>query len=153
MGWLAPWKGARLAVRIMLYVSTLGATLRIYGDGDERESIVKASQRWEVADRASVVPEPIDHGHPRYGRRYRPSLGCRRRSFRAQPPPVSAPPHAPRDRLEDRILDTYKQPRQAGSLYDRNHTVDQAKREFDKPLPVGVYLLSAWTGSTIGRRD
>jgi hypothetical protein len=49
-------EGARLAVRIMLYASTLGATLRIYGDGDERESIVKASQRWEVADRASVVP-------------------------------------------------------------------------------------------------
>jgi glycosyltransferase involved in cell wall biosynthesis len=53
VGRLVPWKGGRLAVRTMHYVSTPGATLRIYGDGDERESIVKASQRWGVADRVS----------------------------------------------------------------------------------------------------
>jgi glycosyltransferase involved in cell wall biosynthesis len=53
VGRLVPWKGGRLAVRTMRYVSTPGATLRIYGDGDERESIVKASRRWGVADRVS----------------------------------------------------------------------------------------------------
>jgi glycosyltransferase involved in cell wall biosynthesis len=53
VGRLVPWKGARLAVRSMRHVSTPGATLRIYGDGDEREPIVKASQRWGVADRVS----------------------------------------------------------------------------------------------------
>jgi glycosyltransferase involved in cell wall biosynthesis len=53
VGRLVPWKGARLAVRTMRYVTSLGTTLRIYGDGDERESIVKATQRWGVADRVS----------------------------------------------------------------------------------------------------
>jgi glycosyltransferase involved in cell wall biosynthesis len=53
VGRLVPWKGGRLAIRTMRYVSMPGATLRIYGDGDERESIVKASQRWGVADRVS----------------------------------------------------------------------------------------------------
>ena len=52
-GRLVPWKGPRLAVRTMRYVSTPGAILRIYGDGDARESIVKASQRWGVADHVS----------------------------------------------------------------------------------------------------
>jgi hypothetical protein len=52
-GRLVPWKGPRLAVRTMRYVSTPGAILRIYGDGDERESILKASQRWGVADHVS----------------------------------------------------------------------------------------------------
>jgi glycosyltransferase involved in cell wall biosynthesis len=52
-GRLVPWKGARLAVRTMRYVSTPGASLRIYGDGDERESILKASQRWGVAEHVS----------------------------------------------------------------------------------------------------
>jgi glycosyltransferase involved in cell wall biosynthesis len=53
VGRLVPLKGGRLAVRTMRYVSSPGVTLRIYGDGDERESIVKASQRWGVADRVS----------------------------------------------------------------------------------------------------
>jgi glycosyltransferase involved in cell wall biosynthesis len=53
VGRLVPWKGGRLAIRTMRYVSTPGATLRIYGDGEERESIVRASQRWGVAERVS----------------------------------------------------------------------------------------------------
>ena len=53
VGRLVPWKGGRLAVRTMRYVTAPGATLRIYGEGDERESIVEASRRWGVADRVS----------------------------------------------------------------------------------------------------
>jgi glycosyltransferase involved in cell wall biosynthesis len=53
VGRLVPWKGARLAVRTMRYVTTPGATLRIYGDGDERQSIQKATRRWDIADRVS----------------------------------------------------------------------------------------------------
>jgi glycosyltransferase involved in cell wall biosynthesis len=59
VGRLVPWKGARLAVRTMRYVSTPSAILRIYGDGDERQSIEKAARRWGVADRVifmSYVP-------------------------------------------------------------------------------------------------
>jgi glycosyltransferase involved in cell wall biosynthesis len=166
-GRLVPWKGPRLAVRTMRYVPTPGAILRMYGDGDERESVVKASQRWGVADhvsfegqlprrqlltriaRAEVVLHPalhdespiavaealtlggtplvcLDQGGPaELARQWHQSpsitiipagrdataraLAAAVDRFLAQPPPISASPHAPRDCFEDRILDAYEQ--------------------------------------------
>lgn len=51
VGRLQPWKGTRLAVRAMRYVTHDGVVLRIYGDGPERRRIFDAMRRWGVEDR------------------------------------------------------------------------------------------------------
>jgi glycosyltransferase involved in cell wall biosynthesis len=51
VGRLAPWKGGRLAVRAMRYVSHQDAVLHMYGCGHERQSISEAARRWRVEHR------------------------------------------------------------------------------------------------------
>jgi glycosyltransferase involved in cell wall biosynthesis len=51
VGRLLPWKGTRLAVRTMRYVTQDGVVLRLYGDGPERRRILDAMRRWGVEDR------------------------------------------------------------------------------------------------------
>jgi glycosyltransferase involved in cell wall biosynthesis len=53
VGRLAPWKGGRLAVRTMRYVSDPRAILRIHGRGAEQRRMLKAAQAWGVEDRVS----------------------------------------------------------------------------------------------------
>lgn len=48
---LLPWKGGRLAVRALQYVRHPDAVLRIFGDGPDRQAIVRAANRWGVAHR------------------------------------------------------------------------------------------------------
>ena len=48
---LLPWKGGQLAVRALRYVRHPDAVLRIFGDGPDRERIVRSARRWRVADR------------------------------------------------------------------------------------------------------
>jgi glycosyltransferase involved in cell wall biosynthesis len=50
VGRLVPWKGARLAVRALRHVRQGSASLHIYGDGPEREWILKEMRRWRVHD-------------------------------------------------------------------------------------------------------
>jgi glycosyltransferase involved in cell wall biosynthesis len=53
-GRLLPWKGIRLAVQAMRYVTQEGAVLRIYGDGPERRPILAAVRRWALEGRVSL---------------------------------------------------------------------------------------------------
>jgi glycosyltransferase involved in cell wall biosynthesis len=54
VGRLAPWKGGRLAVRALRYVSAPHALLRIYGEGAERQRILEAARRWGLEDRVHL---------------------------------------------------------------------------------------------------
>jgi glycosyltransferase involved in cell wall biosynthesis len=54
VGRLAPWKGGRLAVRALRYVSAPHALLRIYGEGAERQRILEAARRWGLEDRVCL---------------------------------------------------------------------------------------------------
>jgi glycosyltransferase involved in cell wall biosynthesis len=54
VGRLLPWKGIRLAVRAMRYVTHDGAVLRIYGDGPERRPILALVRRWALQDRVTL---------------------------------------------------------------------------------------------------
>jgi glycosyltransferase involved in cell wall biosynthesis len=48
---LLPWKGGRLAVRALRYVSHPDAVLRIFGDGPDRRAISRLAKRLGVAER------------------------------------------------------------------------------------------------------
>jgi glycosyltransferase involved in cell wall biosynthesis len=54
VGRLLPWKGIRLAVRAMRYVTHDGAVLRIYGDGPERRPTLALVRRWALQDRVAL---------------------------------------------------------------------------------------------------
>jgi glycosyltransferase involved in cell wall biosynthesis len=48
---LIPWKGGRLAVRVLRHVQHPGVVLRIFGDGPDRQRIARAAKQWGVAGR------------------------------------------------------------------------------------------------------
>jgi glycosyltransferase involved in cell wall biosynthesis len=61
VGRLIPLKAGRLAVRTMRYVLHPKALLHVYGDGDERRSILTATRRWGIEDRVifeAQMPRP-----------------------------------------------------------------------------------------------
>jgi len=48
---LLPWKGGKLALRVLKYVKTPGVVLRIYGNGRDRQAIARRAKRLHVMDR------------------------------------------------------------------------------------------------------
>jgi glycosyltransferase involved in cell wall biosynthesis len=55
VGRLVPWKGGPLAVRALAQLRHRDAVLRVFGDGPDRERILRTADRWGVRDRVDLV--------------------------------------------------------------------------------------------------
>jgi glycosyltransferase involved in cell wall biosynthesis len=55
VGRLVAWKGGPLAVRAMRHLRHRQSVLRVFGDGPDRNRIVRAAERWGVRDRVDLV--------------------------------------------------------------------------------------------------
>ena len=55
VGRLVPWKGGPLAVRALRHLRHRESVLRVFGDGPDRDRIVRAAERWGLRDRVDLV--------------------------------------------------------------------------------------------------
>jgi glycosyltransferase involved in cell wall biosynthesis len=55
VGRLVPWKGGHLAVRAFRHVQHTDAVLRVFGEGPDRQRIMRAAERWGVQNRVEMV--------------------------------------------------------------------------------------------------
>ncbi|HZB49357.1 MAG TPA: glycosyltransferase, partial [Mycobacteriales bacterium] len=55
VGRLVPWKGGPLAVRALRHLRHGESVLRVFGDGPDRDRLVRAAERWGVRDRVDLV--------------------------------------------------------------------------------------------------